>query len=588
MNINFLEYFKKRTIKTNLIIALLTVSLIPAIIINIFYYVRMNNFIENKVQSYYFEIVKQTSEQINNIYDQIEIAERQLIDSAITSGVLNNYDEMLPEERLIAVRQLEQSLQNIRRSFSIINNLYLISENNNLYTAGTINSKNILLKKKWITDIRTGKYEEIVIPTHVSDYMNKLLGKENEKVVSFVRSITGMKSNQQIGVVQIDLAYSKIKEIVESWSLNDQSFMLITDQNNNVIYSSKGMYLGQNLTKERKEEISKNISLDKGKYIKSTGPMVTNYLIPELNWMITGEISTEDINNEFEKLGKITWLITILTLVLSIILTYLLSREVLRPIAKLVRNMKKVGEGRLDIKVAGTGNRDLQVLTDSFNTMVNRIDRLMKNVREKEEEKLKAELKALQSQINSHFLYNTLNSIKWMAIIAQEDQIANAIISLVKILEYSSKNIERIVPISEEIDFIEDYVNIQQMRSGDHIQVDIDLDERLFAYMILKLTLQPIIENAFLHAFNDHQRGKIIIRGKLAEEFIIFEIIDNGSGMEIKQSDKLTGMGMENVNTRIQLNFGNKYGLKVSSELGEGTNVKIFLPIIKKGGEMDV
>jgi len=587
MKFNFLKYFKKRTIRTNLIIALLAVSLIPAIIINIFYYVRMNSFIENKVQAYYSEIVKQTSEQINNIYKQIEIAERQLINSAITSGVLDSYDEMSAEERLIAVKQLEQSLQNIRRSFSIISNMYLISDNNNLYTAGTITGKGILLNKEWIKSIRAGKYEGIIIPTHISNYRNRLLGDENEKVISFARSIIGIENNQRKGIVQLDLSYSEIKEIVESLSLNDQSFMIITDQNNNVIYSSNEMYLGQKLVESKKEEIIQKLSADRARYVKSS-PMVTNYIVPELNWLITGVISTEDIDNEFEKLGNITWVITILIILLSVILTYLLSREVLRPISRLVKNMKKVGEGRLDIKVSGSKNRDLQVLTDSFNTMVNKIDILMKNVREKEKEKLKAELKALQSQINSHFLYNTLNSIKWMALIAKQDSIANAIISLVKILEYSSKNLEKIVPISEEIDFTKNYVHIQQMRSGDHIKVEFDIDEELFEYMILKLTLQPIIENAFLHAFNDKDEGKIIIKGSISDEYITFEIIDNGSGMEVKQLDKMTCMGMENVNTRIQLNFGEKYGLKIYSEPGEGTHVKILLPIIKRGESLDV
>lgn len=583
MRLNIIKYFKKRTIKTNLIITLISVSLLPAIIINIFYYVRMNNFIEKKVQSYYSEIIKQTSEQISFLYSQVEIAERQLINSAITTGIFENYNEMTAEEKLIAIRQIEQSLQNVRRSFSIINNLYLIRNNNYIFTSSTITGKNKLLEKKWIKELRNEKYNEKIIPTHISDYSNKMLGVKNDKVISFVKSIKGIESNRVIGILQIDLNYSEIKKIVESLSLNDQSYMVITDQANNIIYSSDENYLGQKLDQEKRKQILESLGIHNNGHNRLKESMITDYHIPESNWAITGVISTADIDNEFKQLGKISWIITIITIFVSLLLSYLLSYEVLRPISRLINNMKKVGEGRLDIKVPDTKNRDLQVLTDSFNTMVNKVDQLMKNVRQKEEEKLKAELKALQSQINSHFLYNTLNSIKWMALMVKADDIANAIVSLVKILEYTSRNVERIVSVGKEIDFIKDYVYVQQMRSGDHIQVFYDIDERLSDYMMLKLTLQPIVENAFLHAFNDKDKGEIIIKGELLSDYIIFQIKDNGSGIQIKNQDKLTGVGIDNVRTRIKLNFGDKYGLKINSKLGDGTQIKIFLPIVERG-----
>lgn len=582
----FFEFVKNclkfRTIKANFIIALIVVSLFPATIINFFYYMRMNSFIENKVQSYHTEIIKQTSQQIEFLYHQVEIAQRQMIEVAVTSKVFEDYNLKPSSEKLEVVRTIDSVLKNMPRSFPSIRNTYLISTDGNVFPATSISSRRTLLQKEWVKNIKQLE-EETIIPTHKDEYSYAKGIDEQDKVISFVKGVRGIKNNEIIGAAQVDLNYAEVRKIVENLNLKDQSSMVVLDKNNHIIYCAKKELVGQKIKENNKENFYKELVAAETK----ASPIVTSYTIPKLGWTVTGVISKDNISEEFNQLKTITVFITIAAIFFAILLAVVLSNQILEPISKLIKNMKKVGEGKLDIQVGSARNKDLQVLTESFNRMVNQINQLMKNVLQKEDEKLRAELRALQSQINSHFLYNTLNSIKWMAIMAKENQIANAIVALVKVLEYTCKNCDRVVPIDDELDFTKEYVFIQKMRSGTGITVHYDIDEKLYDYSILKLTLQPMIENAFLHAFNQSSgQGDIWIVGKLEDASIIFEVNDNGSGMQLSNHDKLTGMGISNVDERIKLNFGISFGVEIVSKLGEGTKVSIKLPIIKREEEV--
>lgn len=209
------------------------------------------------------------------------------------------------------------------------------------------------------------------------------------------------------------------------------------------------------------------------------------------------------------------------------------------------------------------------------------------------------EFQILQAQINPHFLYNTLDSIKWLAVIQNVHNISSMTNSLINLLKYNISRNNKTVMLSEELESVKNYVNIQKYRYGDIFEVTYDVNEDLLEYRILKFILQPIVENAIFHGFENMEGNcliKIIARKK--DEYLIIEIIDNGIGITNerlediqspnKDKGKFSGIGLRNIEERIKLYFGEKYGLTIDSKLHEGTHVSLFLPIISNEEEFHV
>lgn len=241
------------------------------------------------------------------------------------------------------------------------------------------------------------------------------------------------------------------------------------------------------------------------------------------------------------------------------------------------------------------GNDEIAFMSESFNEMVTRINTLIEELYEQKYRQKKHELQALQAQINPHFLNNTLEIVNCMALSRNAPEIGDMVKALARMMRYSMNFKESIVTIEKELQHLKNYMFIQCEKNADRIKVIYDIDERIFPYRILKLSLQPIAENAIIHAFKNTRNEKIIaIDGSFINEKIRIRITDNGAGMDQKTIDHLlndededeaiqsnnnhTGIGMGNVNRRLKLTFGEEYGLKVISEVLKGTIVEVWLP----------
>lgn len=288
-----------------------------------------------------------------------------------------------------------------------------------------------------------------------------------------------------------------------------------------------------------------------------------------------------------EELGKIqnTWLLVfVICLLCALGLSLSLSHSITKPIAGLIKSMGKVSQGNFNIQVEKPDNKDLAELVESFNTMILEVDVLMKENIQKEHEKTRMEMLALNAKINSHFLYNTLNTIKWQAISKSQMDIANSIVALTKILEYSCKNTLDMVALREEIQFIEDYIYIQNMRYGSSVVVKYQIEDDCRECLVLKMLLQPIVENALIHAFDNSGEGNVItVTCKKNKGHMKISVYDNGRGFQYEGFDKLTGIGLSNIKDRLELNFGTESEMQIYSVIGEGTRVTIVFPIVEGG-----
>ncbi|RXZ82201.1 sensor histidine kinase [Paenibacillaceae bacterium] len=571
--------FYKRSVKFNVTTALIVAALLPASVIIFFYYSILSDFTLTKAERYNNEMVEQMNSKLNSLLDQTEVVKKQLIELSITSELFSYYEDKTTSEKMRIIKEIGAQLINIKRSFNIAEDLYLIGLDGSVYSSNPDVDKRLLLEQDWIRQLQSS-LDSRVVGTHEAVYSHLFKVFDNPLVVSFTKKISGYYNNQVIGIVQVDLKYAEIKKIVDSVDFGEDGFTFLTNANHQLVYFPDQAYLGENTEEITYKGFSLAELINHTGTEKKNGAMIINRPVPHTDWTMTAVVYTDSIASEFQKIRLITVVVAGLSVLFALAVSFGLSTGITGPIRNMIGSMKKVSEGNFQVSMPDAGSRELQILTGSFHKMISRIDALMNENIQKERDKTATEIRALQSQINSHFLYNTLNTIKWMAIEEKSEAISRTIVALVKILEYSSKQVDRIVSIREEIDFTNEYLFIQKKRYGEELSVKYDLDPILYNCRILKMTLQPIIENAIIHGLSGVDDGEIKVVGRTAEDYITLAIIDNGRGMENTNMDKFTGMGITNVETRLKLHFGEAYGLEITSVPSSGTMVMIKLPLL--------
>lgn len=282
-------------------------------------------------------------------------------------------------------------------------------------------------------------------------------------------------------------------------------------------------------------------------------------------------------------------------LVVIILISYYIPLSITRPIKKLSEITDQVAKGDLSVRSDVRTGAEVSMLNDSLNTMIDKINELLEQVKKEQTSLRKAEFEILQSQINPHFLYNTLDTIVWLAEAGDQKKVVSMVGSLSDFFRATLNQGKNIVSIKEELQHVKSYLEIQQMRYQDILSYDIDVPKELYPYTIPKITVQPLVENALYHGIkNKRGLGKITIEGRKNEEDLVIRVCDNGIGMtpehlmqvqhaiHYKESSEVEIYGLYNVNERIRLNFGEEYGIFMESTYQEGTTVTIRLPFAEK------
>ena len=280
-----------------------------------------------------------------------------------------------------------------------------------------------------------------------------------------------------------------------------------------------------------------------------------------------------------------------LLLLLVIILSYYIPRSITMPITRISRVTNQVAKGNLSVRAAAESGAEARMLSDSLNAMIDKINELLDQVTTEQIRLRKAEFELLQAQINPHFLYNTLDTIVWLAEAGDQKRVVSMVGNLSDFFRTSLNQGKDIISIREELAHVRSYLEIQQVRYQDILRYEITVPEDLYEYKIPKITIQPLVENALYHGIkNKRRQGKITITGERSENGFVLYVRDNGIGMTQERLNEVragiqklsyTGKeiyGLYNVNERIRLNFGETYGISIESTYGEGTCVSISLP----------
>ena len=394
--------------------------------------------------------------------------------------------------------------------------------------------------------------------------------------------------------VSLDLKFSSISNYINNVSIGQRGYCFLMDSGGNIVYHPQQQLLHSGLKSEDSAALA---ALADGAYADDT-IIYCLTSVQDSGWRVVGVSYVDELVNR--NVREMIWLslwLTALVLAAALLTSWLLSRLLGRPLRGLASAMRRFEADADHFAYYPVGGaREVRELSDSFGHMVLRIQQLMSTVRQEELNLRKTELKALQAQINPHFLYNTLDSIAWMCEQGRSADAVKMIHALARLFRISISRGHELIPVAKEIEHAKSYLEIQKYRYKNQFTYTFDVDPGCLDYYCNKITLQPIIENAIMHGLDLLvDEGRIDVRVSQDESGIVFCVQDNGVGMSPEQAASIlgedaqdrTGIGIKNVNDRLQIYFGKQYGLHISSELDVGTRVEIRMPKIREAGDYE-
>lgn len=416
-------------------------------------------------------------------------------------------------------------------------------------------------------------------------------------VISLSRAVElteGTSTTQ--GVLLVDLGYSGLEHLFDGVTTGKDGYVYLISSDGEILYHPKMQLIDSGRLKESNLAAATYKDGNHREEFEGEQRIITVKSIGYTGWKVVGVTPKNVVSlNSIKTRLFIVFLITLILSILAVINSYISSR-ITNPIKELEKSVGMLEEGNLDTPVLIGGSYEIQHLGNSIKNMAKQIRVLMDDIVSEHEAKRKQEFDALQSQINPHFLYNTLDIIVWMIENEQKNEAVKAVTALARFFRISLSKGKSIILVQDELEHVRNYLMIQHMRFKNKFSYEIHVEEKCMELTSLKLILQPLVENAIYHGmeFMDGE-GEIIINVYRLEDDLYFTVSDNGLGMTKEQVESLftgqagstskkgSGIGVKNVNERIKLYFGEAYGLTISSEPDEGTTITIHLPATEYG-----
>ncbi|MCI6841635.1 MAG: sensor histidine kinase [Eubacteriales bacterium] len=408
-------------------------------------------------------------------------------------------------------------------------------------------------------------------------------------VVTIARREEGALNGEDV-YVAIDCRFSDISGYVDNIGIGAHGYCFIIDADGNLVYHPRQQMLYSGLIKE---EVTRLTGMDDGT-VRDGNVMRTILTLDSTGWRVIGVSYLDEVNATRDRTLSSVLLTTLLCCAgVAVLIAVIFSQIITKPVKSLIGAMRGFEEHPENYRYspAPIHIAELQLISDSFGQMAWIVQSLMEKTRNEEALLRKTELKALQAQINPHFLYNTLDSIQWMCERGKNESAVRMVGALGKLFRISISRGHELIPIRDELKHVESYLIIQKYRYSDRFEYTFDVDESLGGYLCSKITLQPLVENAIYHGIEPLiDDGEIIISVKPDGDDILMTVSDNGVGMTAEQVEGLlkkersdsSGIGIKNVSDRIKIYFGDSYGVKVESEPDVGTKITVRIPKITK------
>lgn len=455
-------------------------------------------------------------------------------------------------------------------------------------------NSNVLEKDFFKKSMAESEYINFSMP-HIRDLFDR-----NESSYSWVISLSRAVEVTDEGkatqaLLLINLNYRYFEEIFSNVNLGNGGYVYLTNDRGDIIWHPKQneIYSGRfNEDNKYAATLKDGITVEN---LSGKNLTLNVRTIGYTGWKLVGVTPSAALGIDGIKFRFFVLFVADLFLFLLAMINAFISDKISNPIKRLDGSVREIESGNLDVEIVPSGSYEVEHLGKSIKNMLGRIKVLMSDLVAEHNAKRKSEFDTLQSQINPHFLYNTLDIIVWMIENENSDKAVNIVTALAKFFRISLSKGKNIITVKDEVEHVRNYLMIQNMRFKNRFEYSIDVDEKVLSYSSLKLMLQPLVENAIYHGmeFMDGD-GEIDVKVFKEDDSLYFTITDNGLGMsedmvetllskDFVPSKKGSGIGVKNVNERIKLYFGSEYGLKVESEPDEGTKITIHLPAVVYG-----
>ncbi|WP_338708864.1 MULTISPECIES: sensor histidine kinase [Paenibacillus] len=577
-----MKHVRPFRIKYKIMVICMTVIILPVLVMTINSYYSSERLLAQNYTTLLNDLAKQTNIRIDEFLKEIEkislLASNGLSDnlSATHEGSFPIQDflrEGDEQHEIAAYNILMNYIMMKDRVFSIY--LYNMNGGQDLFVSPhqPIDPNFKVANELWFKKFMHDKDRTITLTTRIDEQLeNKILA------VSHARKIHDVTSGKLLGVIVVSIDIKFIEIVNRNLQEGLRSRFMIVDEDDKIVYNVNERLIG-------------TLFRDNVRPPEALNVVVTSPLSQQ-KWTTYLYMPLDELTADGKILGRNLVTLAIVIVLFAAVISIFLSHVITTPIKKLLRNISLVEKGQFE-QVEPIGSRDeIGHLSIRFNRMSHELKRLVERMQQEEIEKAKAEMRALHDQIKPHFLYNTLGSVKWIASMQQADKIVEMTDALISMLRYATKSDGTLVTIREELDNITNYVTIQNVRYYDCIQMRYEIEDRLLNYRMPKMILQPIVENAIFHGLAElEEDGIITIRIQSQLDEVVIQVCDNGVGMDHHTMQNLmeeksgegtgtNGIGLHNVQRRIQLHFGKSYGIQVESKIGEGTIFSILLPAI--------
>ena len=566
----------------------------PMLVMGVISYFHSASVLEDEVRAYRSQINEQVKTQIEYYLRDVEISGLKIINYPDMKDFLRLYDQQ-DVDLTVSRETIRNLLVNTVYSRPDISGVSLIMDRGTVINSSGFQGEYDIGKLRhayWYNSIpRDGS--SLIISRFVKN------GTKEEPVITIIRRIHSSATLSPIGILLIDVNYRRLQEIADKVNSKSGTYFFILDAKGHYVYHADSFKIGRTSEFQNIQQIMGT----EGRFFvrERDGEVVLDHSA-SLGWRFGSVIAWAEVKRGTSNIGFTMMVTLFICLFVAYVLGASFVGTILRPVRRLQRFMKKVQTGDFSGKVLVESTDELGQLTAGFNDMTEKLADLIEQVYAAELQKTQMslqqremELKVLQSQVNPHFLCNALETIRGMALLENKENIAVMAASLGSLLRYNLKLVSPTVTLREEIDFCKVYLRIQQFRFDKNVEFCFTIPDWAFAAMIVKFSVQPLVENCFVHGLaSGTQHIKINIAAKCVDTDIILEISDDGVGITPEILKKIQNrlkaaeipaagenIGIVNVHRRIVNLFGSAYGLKIDSICNQGTTVSIRMPLIK-------
>lgn len=580
-----------KSVQATLILFFIVVTVLPLFILGTITYSVSSKTITRRVESYVEQIIVQVRENIEFYFQDLQSLSYVISVNPDIITVLQDQNNLGGWKEIGYQNKIKYFLAGLTSTRAEVKGIYVISADlTRVYSSDPPMLIEYMKKQRWFRKIINSDVGNVITGVHSDNYSGSFMGMPGN-VVTYAQKIADLDSQKNLGWILIDLDYGFITKMLEHVQLLDEGRITIRDDEGKLIYGDDStMHPSHN-------PIYSHIRLrDWGSYLQRLGgkeELVVFQTVSLSNWKVIFSIPSTVLQRENIFIRNFTVFLALALLGISFYLAVLFTQKVAKPVELLRNSMHEVEKGNLEVQIKIRSMNEFNELAASFNHMVEKIRDLMMSINDAEKKKRQAELNVLQAQINPHFLYNTLDSLRWLAKIRNVEEISEIILALENLLRASISKTDQMITIGQELENVRNYLAIQLFRYGNSFSITYEINPQVKDYFTPKLILQPIVENAIYHGVEGLTHGEIKIYIDTQGENVTMEVSDNGRGIneelaseimagKVDSNQRFSGLGIKNVAERIKLNFGPDYGLAITSNNPQGTKVTITIPRLRK------